>query len=173
LTLKKSGIKVEYHERERLSDAFKSILEGEGMKHKHQLQKTVGIFMIVILIAGLAALPALAGVTDGNPGKTGQTIDIKRFVKPGQTTIIDFWSKNCPPCMKLGPMLEAMAAKRPKTQVVKLNIDRPGAQGIDFDSPLAKQYKLQGVPHLMVFDESGTLKAQGQEAINMVLPWCQ
>jgi thiol-disulfide isomerase/thioredoxin len=136
------------------------------MKHEQHLKKAVGILMIVFLITGFAALPALAGVT-------GQTIDIKQFVKPGQTTVIDFYSRSCPPCMKLGPMLEAMAAKRPKTQVVKLNIDRPGAKGIDFDSPLAKQYNLQGVPHLMVFDESGTLKAQGQEAINMVLPWCQ
>jgi thiol-disulfide isomerase/thioredoxin len=143
------------------------------MKHEQHLKKAVGILMIVFLITGLAALPALAGVTEGNSGKTGQTIDIKQFVKPGQTTVIDFYSRSCPPCMKLGPMLEAMAAKRPKTQVVKLNIDRPGAKGIDFDSPLAKQYNLQGVPHLMVFDESGTLKAQGQEAINMVLPWCQ
>jgi thiol-disulfide isomerase/thioredoxin len=143
------------------------------MKHEQHLKKAVGILMIVFLITGFAALPALAGVTEGNSGKTGQTIDIKQFVKPGQTTVIDFYSRSCPPCMKLGPMLEAMAAKRPKTQVVKLNIDRPGAKGIDFDSPLAKQYNLQGVPHLMVFDESGTLKAQGQEAINMVLPWCQ
>jgi thiol-disulfide isomerase/thioredoxin len=143
------------------------------MKHKHQLQKTVGILMIVFLIAGLAALPALAGVTEGNSGKTGQTIDVKRFVKPGQTTIIDFYSRSCPPCMKLAPMLDAMAAKRPKTQVVKLNIDRPGAQGIDFDSPLAKQYNITGIPHMMVFDENGALKAQGREALTMVLEWCR
>ncbi len=75
--------------------------------------------------------------------------------------------------MKLAPMLAAMAAKRPKTQVVKLNIDRPNAQGIDFDSPLAKQYNLSGIPHLMVFDENGQLKAQGREALNMVLEWCR
>jgi thiol-disulfide isomerase/thioredoxin len=136
-------------------------------------RKTVGILLILFLLGGLAALPAQAGVIDGNSGKTGQTIDVKQFVKPGQTTIIDFWSKNCAPCMKLGPMLDAMAAKRPKTQVVKLNIDRPGSSGIDFDSPLAKQYSIQGIPHLMVFDESGKLKAQGREALNMVLEWCR
>ena len=129
--------------------------------------------MIFFLLGGLAALPAQAGVTEGNSGKTGQPIDVKKFVKPGQTTIIDFYSKSCPPCMKLAPMLAAMAARRPKTQVVKLNIDRPGAQGIDFDSPLAKQYKLNGIPHLMVFDENGKLKAQGREALNMVLEWCK
>jgi thiol-disulfide isomerase/thioredoxin len=136
-------------------------------------QKTVGILLIVFLLGGLAALPAQAGVTEGNSGKGGQRIEVSKFVKPGQTTIIDFYSKNCPPCMKLAPMLSAMASKRPKTQVVKLDIDRPGSQGIDFDSPLAKQYNLTGIPHLMVFDESGTLKAQGREALNMVLEWCR
>jgi len=140
---------------------------------KHNLKKAVGILLIVFLFAGLAALPALAGTIEGNAGNTGQPIDVKKFVKPGQTTIIDFYSKSCPPCMKLGPMLEAMAAKRPNTQVVKLNIDRPGSQGIDFGSPLAKQYKIEGIPYLMIFDENGTLKAQGQEALNMVLPWCR
>lgn len=134
-------------------------------------QKTVGILMILFLLCGLAALPVQAGVTEGNAGRTGQPIDVKQFVKPGQTTIIDFYSRSCPPCMKLAPMLDSMAAKRPKTQVVKLNIDRPGSNGIDFDSPLAKQYNIQGIPFLMVYDESGKLKAQGQEALNMVLGW--
>jgi thiol-disulfide isomerase/thioredoxin len=136
-------------------------------------QKVVGILMIFFLVGGLAALPAQAGVTEGNSGKGGQPIDVKQFVKPGQTTIIDFYSTACAPCMKLAPMLSTMAAKRPKTQVVKLSIDRPNAQGIDFDSPLAKQYNLRGIPYLMVFDENGQLKAQGQQALNMVLEWCK
>ena len=140
------------------------------MQIKH---KKIGMFMILFLLGCLTAIPAFAGVTDGNSGKTGQPIDVKKFVKPGQTTVIDFYSKSCAPCMKLAPMLDAMASRRPKTQVVKLNIDRPGAQGIDFDSPLAKQYKIEGVPFLMVFDESGSLKAQGQSALNMVLEWCR
>jgi thiol-disulfide isomerase/thioredoxin len=129
--------------------------------------------LIFFVLSCLAALPALAGVIEGNSGSTGQRVDVKKFVKPGQTTIIDFYSHSCPPCMKLAPMLDAMAAKRPRTQVVKLNIDRPGSNGIDFDSPLAKQYNLTGIPHMMVFDENGQLKAQGREALNMVLEWCR
>jgi thiol-disulfide isomerase/thioredoxin len=135
--------------------------------------KTVGILLIFFLLGSLTALPALAGVIEGNSGKTGQRIDVKQFVKPGQTTIIDFYSRSCAPCMKLAPMLDSMASRRPRTQVVKLNIDRPGSQGIDFDSPLAKQYNLSGIPHMMVFDENGTLKAEGREALNMVLEWCR
>jgi len=136
-------------------------------------KKILGFLFIFFLLGTLTALPALAGVTEGNAGSTGQRVDVKKFVKPGQTTIIDFYSRSCPPCLKLAPMLDSMSARRPKTQVVKLNIDRPGAQGIDFDSPLAKQYNLTGIPFLMVYDESGNLKAQGREALNMVLEWCK
>jgi thiol-disulfide isomerase/thioredoxin len=136
-------------------------------------KRTLSFLLIFFVLSCLAALPALAGVIEGNNANPGQSVDVKKFVKPGQTTIIDFYSHSCPPCMKLAPMLQSMAARRPKTQVVKLNIDRPGSSGIDFDSPLAKQYKLQGIPALMVFDENGQLKAQGREALNMVLEWCQ
>jgi thiol-disulfide isomerase/thioredoxin len=136
-------------------------------------KKILRFVLIFFVLSCLAALPALAGVIEGNSGSTGQRVDVKKFVKPGQTTIIDFYSHSCPPCMKLAPMLDAMAAKRPRTQVVKLNIDRPGSNGIDFDSPLAKQYNLTGIPHMMVFDENGQLKAQGREALSMVLEWCR
>jgi len=114
--------------------------------------------------------PPKSVVTDANSGRAGQPIDVKQFIKPGQTTIINFYSNKCPPCKKLAPMLSAM--NRPKTHVVNLNIDRPNASGIDFDSPLAKQYNLTGIPHLMVFDEDGRLKVQGKEALAMVVGWC-
>ena len=136
-------------------------------------KKILHFSLLFFVLSCLAAMPALAGVTEGNSGSPGQRVDVKKFVRPGQTTIIDFYSHSCAPCMKLAPMLDSMAAKRPRTQVVKLNIDRPGSSGIDFDSPLAKQYNLQGIPHMMVFDESGQLKAQGREALNMVLEWCK
>lgn len=144
------------------------------MNIKHHFKKVVGMMMMIIfLVGGLAALSAQAGVTEGNSGRGGQAVDVKKFVKPGYTTIIDFYSVHCPPCMAIAPKLSAMAAKRPKTNVVKLNIDRPGAKGMDFDSPLAKQYNLAGIPYFMVFDENGQLKAQGREAHMMVLEWCK
>ncbi len=135
--------------------------------------KSVGIATLVALCLGLAVLPALAGgVIHGNSGNPGQPVDIKKFVKPGQTTIIDLYSQYCPPCEKIAPMLAAIAAKRPKTQVVKLDINRPNVKGtIDFDSPLAKQQGINFVPFIMIFDEQGKLQYQGQEAINKILEW--
>lgn len=135
--------------------------------------KAVGIITILILLGGLIAVPAVAGgVIHGNKDNPGQPVDIKKFVKPGQTTIIDMYSLYCPPCEKIAPILASVAAKRPKTQVVKLDINRPNVKGsIDFDSPLAKQQKLNFVPFILIFDEQGNLQYQGQEAINKVLEW--
>ena len=136
-------------------------------------QKSVGIVTIFMLIMGVAAMTVWAGgVVHGNSGNPGQPVDIKKFIKPGQTTIIDLYSLYCPPCEKIAPILASVAAKRPKTQVVKLDINRPNVKGsIDFDSPLAKQQKINFVPFIMIFDEQGQLQYQGQEAINKVLEW--
>ena len=136
-------------------------------------QKSVGIVTIFMLIMGVAAMTVWAGgVVHGNSGNPGQPVDIKKFIKPGQTTIIDLYSLYCPPCEKIAPILASVAAKRPKTQVVKLDINRPNVKGsIEFDSPLAKQQKINFVPFIMIFDEQGQLQYQGQEAINKVLEW--
>jgi len=106
---------------------------------------------------------------EGNKGKGGQPIDVQQFVKPGKITIIDFYSKYCPPCEKIGELLKSVAQKNPKVHVVKIDINRPGVEGIDFNSPLSKQYNLSFVPFLKIFDEQGKLKAEGQEAIGMAI----
>ena len=43
----------------------------------------------------------------GNPG---QALDIKSLVVKGKTTVIDFYSPFCPPCVKLAPVKKVMAA---------------------------------------------------------------
>jgi len=138
-----------------------------------QMGKMFGLLTILVLLGSIMVAPAWAGgVIHGNKDNPGQPIDIKKFVKPGQTTIIDMYSLYCPPCEKIAPILASVAAKRPKTQVVKLDINRPNVKGsIDFDSPLAKQQGLKFVPFILIFDEQGKLQYQGQEAINKVLEW--
>ncbi|MGQ9920691.1 MAG: TlpA family protein disulfide reductase [Desulfobacca sp.] len=142
------------------------------MNFKH-FKQAVGMVAILVLLSGFLVAPAFAGgVIHGNKDNPGQPVDIKKFVKPGQTTIIDMYSQYCPPCEKIAPILAAVAAKRPKTQVVKLDINRPNVKGsIDFDSPLAKQQGLNFVPYILIFDEQGQLQYKGQEAINKILEW--
>jgi len=110
-------------------------------------------------------------VVEGNKGREGENFDLGSVVSRGQFTLVDFWSPYCGPCLKLAPYMEKLAAKRPDLKVVKLNINRPGTQGIDWKSPLARQHNLKSIPYLVIFDKKGKQIANGQQAINMFLDW--
>jgi len=91
----------------------------------------------------------------------------------GKTTLIDFYSPFCPPCVQLAPVMAQLAAKRPDLAIRKVNINRPGVQGIDWRSPLAQQYQIRQVPYFMVFSPQGRLVAQGREAAETLRRWLQ
>lgn len=130
-----------------------------------------GALAVIMLAAGLH--PALAQVRDGNPGRSGQTLEIKPLLGQTRTTVFDFYSPYCPPCMQLAPLMEKLAAKRPEVTFVKVNINRPEVKGIDWKSPLAQQYGIKSVPCFMIFDSQGKLKAEGNEARKTVTDWLQ
>ena len=66
-----------------------------------------------------------------------------------------------------------LAAKRQDLAIKKVNINRPGVNGIDWRSPLAQQYQVRRVPFFMIFDPQGQLVAQGRDAIETVGGWLQ
>ncbi|MDB6169414.1 MAG: hypothetical protein JWM88_2278 [Verrucomicrobia bacterium] len=98
----------------------------------------------------------------------GQQVDIKNYVVPGKTTIFDFTSEFCPPCRAIAPHLHKLHADRADIVVVEVDVNRPDHQGIDWQSPVAKQYGLQSIPHFKVFDPDGKLKAEGDAAYSLV-----
>ncbi len=127
------------------------------------------------LLSGLLAGPVRAGaVQEANAGREGQTLDLQTLPVKGKTTVVDFYSPFCPPCMKLAPLLEQLAQQRSDLVIKKVNIQRPQVQGnIDWQSPLAKQLGLHSIPHLVIFDKQGQTTATGQEAIKQVVAWLQ
>jgi thiol-disulfide isomerase/thioredoxin len=129
--------------------------------------------ILALILLGGGTLPALAQVKDGNPGRSGQTLDIKPLLAPNRATVFDFYSPYCPPCMVLAPLVEKLAARKPEVAFVKVNINRPDVKGIDWKSPLAQQYKIKSVPFFMVFNSQGKLAASGDEARKIVLDWLQ
>lgn len=118
-------------------------------------------------VAWLAA-PAPSARAAGDyrdAGQPGQTIELAKNTVTGKFTVFDFSSEYCGPCPGMGAALKAFAAKAPdKYAVRKIDINRPGAQGIDWQSPVAKQFKLESIPHLKVYDPSGRLVAEGDAA---------
>ncbi len=103
----------------------------------------------------------------------GETVDLADYLVPGQTVIFDFYSQYCGPCVQFGPMVEALATQRDDIVLVKVDINRPGVGGIDWQSPVAKQYNLRGIPYFRVYGPDGSPLAEGQEARDMVTGWVQ
>ena len=99
-----------------------------------------------------------------NSANPGEEINIDYYVQEGKTTIFDFYSDYCPPCRKISPLLERLDRKRDDIVVLKVDINRPGRSGIDWGSPVVRQYKVKFVPFFMIYDPSGVRTHEGREA---------
>jgi thiol-disulfide isomerase/thioredoxin len=119
--------------------------------------------------AALFVLPAVVGADTHVKGveplrvSHGDVIHIQDYLVPGKTTIFDFYSDFCPPCRALKPSLEKLHASRDDIALVVVDINRPGVRGIDWNSPVARQYQLHSIPHLAIFGPDGKLVAVDQD----------
>jgi len=116
----------------------------------------------------LLVAPMLAE-SAANAAKPGEEIDLKNYLRRGVTNIVDFYSEYCPPCRQISPRLIKLDQKRNDIKVVKIDINRKDVRGIDWGSPLVKQFQLQSIPHFKIYDEMGNLKAEGEEAYYEVM----
>lgn len=104
-----------------------------------------------------------------NADKAGERVEIAPHLVEGKMNIVDFYSYFCPPCKAIAPALEALVAKDPNVVVSTIDINRPGTRGIDWSSPVARQFNLRSIPHFKIYDDKGELVAEGQEAKDMVM----
>ena len=98
----------------------------------------------------------------------GKEVNIQDFVVPGKTTIFDFTSEYCPPCRAIAPLLHKLHADRADVVVVEVYLNRPGVLGIDWASPLARQYQMTSIPAFKVYGPNGRLQAEGDDAYQLV-----
>ncbi len=83
----------------------------------------------------------------------GQPTDIDSLACPGKVTIIDFSSDYCAPCVELAMYLIKTSKSCPQRYAIRrVDINRPGFVGIDFQSPVMKQHHIGAVPYLIVYD---------------------
>jgi thiol-disulfide isomerase/thioredoxin len=130
--------------------------------------------LAALLAVALISTGAWAGaVTDVNPNNPGETLDVNSLLVKGKTTVIDFYSPFCPPCVRLAPIMAKLAKKRPDLAIKKVDINRKGVNGIDWRSPLAQQYQIRQVPYFMIFDPQGQPVAQGRGAFDKIGGWLQ
>ena len=131
------------------------------------------VLAALLLLALLSSGAWAGGIAEANAGCTGQTLEVRSLLAKGKTTLVDFYSPFCPPCVRLAPIMAQLAEKRPDLAVVKVNINRPEVKGIDWRSPLAQQYQIRQVPNFMIFSPKGKLLSQGGDAVGTVQSWLQ
>jgi thiol-disulfide isomerase/thioredoxin len=117
------------------------------------------------------AVRGSAAVADIRTVSHGERVELENYLVDGNMVIFDFTSKYCPPCQAIAPMMERLATEREDIALVKVDINRPDVQGIDWQSPVVEQYGIRGVPHFKIYGPDGTLEAEGAAARTMVTNW--
>lgn len=97
------------------------------------------------------------------------SVNLEKHIQKGRINIIDFYSEYCPPCKRIAPFLRKLDARREDIVVIKIDINRTGVEGIDWDSPVAKQFRLKSLPHFIVISPWGKFMCEGKEAYNYVI----
>lgn len=96
-------------------------------------------------------------------------VNLATLIEAGKTNIVDIYSEFCPPCRAIAPLLEKLDAKRSDIHVVRVDINRKGHQGIDWGSPVARQFKLKSIPYFIIIDEHGKVESEGKPAYQKVV----
>lgn len=92
----------------------------------------------------------------------GEQVALADYLVTGKTTIFDFTSKYCGPCQAYNEPLAKLHTQRADIAVVKVDINRPETKGIDWKSPVARQYDMNGIPHFKIYGPDGKLIAEGK-----------
>jgi thiol-disulfide isomerase/thioredoxin len=124
--------------------------------------------LAALALVGLAPLPARAAAAKGAEPLVvahGAAINLADYLVPGKTTVVDFTSKYCGPCQLYNEPLHRLHRERDDIAVVKVDINRPDFPRIDWQSPVARQFKLQSIPHFKIFGPDGKLIAEDKLVI--------
>lgn len=74
--------------------------------------------------------------------------------------LVDFWAEWCGPCKMIAPVLDQLAQEyEGKVKIVKINVDE--------NQQYAAQYKVRGIPTLLLFS-GGELKKTHVGAANKI-----
>jgi len=96
-------------------------------------------------------------------------INLTSMVVSDKLNIVDMYSEFCPPCRAIAPYLEKLAKARPDIHVIRIDINRKGHRGIDWGSPIAKQFNLRSIPHFILVDGEGKVLKEGKPAYKKIV----
>ncbi|MDE6730764.1 MAG: thioredoxin family protein [Oscillospiraceae bacterium] len=69
--------------------------------------------------------------------------NFSKEVQKNAPILVDFWATWCPPCMKQGQVLHALAEEYPELRIGKVNVDE--------NPELAAAFGISNIPTMMMF----------------------
>lgn len=114
---------------------------------------------------------------------TGNTFNINEI--SNTQTIIVFWSIHCPFCMEMIPKLKEIQNKYPEIQIISIIIGKHQEEvnqfiekenlnwihlndGLIWESPVVKAYKVYGTPTLYLLDENHIITARPNSIVELI-----
>jgi thiol-disulfide isomerase/thioredoxin len=124
--------------------------------------KRLSVLLSVLCLLSSAALAAPVHEKQPEPLRIalGAEVSLADYLVPGKTVVFDFTSKFCGPCRAYDQPLHDLHAQRADIVVIKVDINRPDVSGIDWQSPVARQFDLHSIPHFKVYSPEGKLLAE-------------
>lgn len=138
------------------------------------------MLVAMVLALGCGAQPSTSGGAEELPppdlqlvnrSRPGEAMDLRACLSKDRVTLVEFFSDQCPPCREMERVMEYLAEHDRDLAIRRVDIDRAGHSGIDFDSPLAEQYGVDTVPSFRIYSADGRLTAQGSAAKDQVRQW--
>jgi hypothetical protein len=112
-----------------------------------------------------------AGFLPLNADKPGTPVDVQRYLVPGKYTIVAYLSPYSNDCVNVAQGLAQLPQVRPDLAVRTIDINRPGLQDIDWQSPIIAMERIGSLPYIRIYDPRQTLRAQGRPAFEQVAQW--
>ncbi len=91
----------------------------------------------------------------------GGQVDMKKLIVPGKITVVDFFAEWCGPCRMIGPQLERLNKEDNDIVLRKVDIVRWG-------TPVTKQFNINGIPRILIYDRKGNLAGTAGSSIEGV-----
>ena len=103
-----------------------------------------------------------------NKSNPGQRFELRDYLTRNATTAVVFYSEHSAPSLTLLQTLESMSETDSELAVNYINLDRRGTKDVDWNSPLARQHRINILPHVLIY-EDGKLVRQGHPARKYIL----
>jgi thiol-disulfide isomerase/thioredoxin len=128
------------------------------------MKRILSLFSVLCLLSSVALAAATKGAEPLRISQGGE-VTLTDYLVPGKTVVFDFTSKFCGPCRLYDEPLHDLHTRRADVVVIKVDVNRPDVQGIDWESPVVRQFDLRSIPHFKVYSPQGKLLAEDKLVI--------